>query len=909
MPPEVSKLIAAVTVLVSALNESAGVPTAGAGLSGPSDARFDAKKEKTAAAPGLLVRFQEPQMNDRVWNRVAQIFSKNLIEASAKPDYDQENTVDIVPSIIQQTATIQEKTQEGFFSKLMKFLLPVLALVGGIGLSIAALFQGPGVLGNSMNLVGKLLAKYGQNFIEGIGKRLLSLSDDFLKGIGDFVEGKIKYLSNSIDSIGKMLSGMAAKVVSFLPKGGLNLIDNIGKKILSFSDGFLKGIGDLAAGGLKLIGAGGTGSIGKMLGGIASKVGGFLLKVAKRIPYIGSAVSFYFAFQRFQQGDYVGSALEIASGLVNLIPGFGWIGSALIDVVTIARDATTTPEERTGGVGMGIVKMLTNVALRIGSKLLTVLKFVPFIGSAISFYFAYKRFQEGDYIGMALEIVSGIADLIPGAGTAVSWIIDIVNLARDVSTTKEERAGQSGGVKKLFEGIKDFFAKNGLTILRNMPFIGSLMYFQDAYNAGFTTPEGIKNTVKAFGSVMGAGGLIGSAIDSLFALFGEKEEPETASKAPTKSFFQIAKDFIKKAINKLPYALRKPLEWLGIIEKADSDIEGSAVPDLAKKNPVLDRATAFNSEVKTSLVKNDPKVASTLLAKNNPKEISVSILEKTTAFGTEIKNMFQASLPEVKGLGVSILEKTTAFGLEARDMFQASLSRVKEIGTNILEKTTAFGSEIKNMFVASLPKVKEIGSKIFDSITSLARSAKNMFVLYLPKAKEMGSSILDSITSSAKSVKDSVMMQITSISNGLKDKIQKTKNIFSSIIDKISEASNTVIDWVKNILSWVNDKIVNFSKNLLNVFDFDKSSEVNIENKNAEINIKSPGIDAIALYSKRQVELLESILVKMDNISIGSSAPSPSPATGQPMAGNGGSVDRGYSSLNLLPIGTIGSTV
>ena len=161
MPPEVSKLIAAVTTLVSALNESAGVSTTGSNTAGV-DSRVDNKKEKVASAPGLLVRFNEPQLSDKVWSSVAKIFARTFTEATVKPDFGDEPTVaPAVPSIIQQTAVIQEKTQEGFFSKLMKNLLPILALVVGIGLSIAALFQGPGILGNSMNLVGKLFAKIG----------------------------------------------------------------------------------------------------------------------------------------------------------------------------------------------------------------------------------------------------------------------------------------------------------------------------------------------------------------------------------------------------------------------------------------------------------------------------------------------------------------------------------------------------------------------------------------------------------------------------------------------------------------------------------------------------------------------------------------------------------------------------
>jgi hypothetical protein len=507
-----------------------------------------------------------------------------------------------------------------------------------------------------------------------------------------------------------------------------------------------------------------------------------------------------------------------------------------------------------GGAG-SIGKMLGGAAAKIGGVLLKGAKFIPFLGSAVSFYFAYKRFQDGDYLGMALEIASGILNLT-GVGWIGSAIIDVILIARDFTSTKEERAeGGLGIFGKLFGGIKSFFAKHGLTLLRNMPFIGSVMYLQDAFNAGITTLDGMKNVVKAIGSVFGFGGLIGLAVDSLFALFGEKEEPETASKAPTKSFSQMAKDLVKKAINNLPWYLRKPLEMMGIIEKADSDIEGSVVPDSAKKTPALD-ATALNSEVKTSLAKSEPG------------------LDKATASNSEVITSLAKN--DAKAVGISILSKTTAFGSEIINWFIEPTSKAREIRISILEKTAAFGLEVENIFSEAI-------------------------------------SIVESITSLVKSIKDDVITQVTNIYNGLKDKIQKTKNIFSSILDKIYEASKTVTDWVFNILSWVNNKILNFAKNLSNVFNFKALDQTNIEN--AEIKIKSSGIDAIAVYSEQQVDLLNKILKKMDTISIGSpAAPPPLPSdgsspAGSAMAGNGGSVDRGFSITNLLPIGTIGSTV
>lgn len=60
-------------------------------------------------------------------------------------------------------------------------------------------------------------------------------------------------------------------------------------------------------------------------------------------------------------------------------------------------------------------------------------KAVPFVGSASSAYNAYDDFNKGDYTGAFLNAASGVAGLVPGAGSLiVSPLIDAANYGRQV---------------------------------------------------------------------------------------------------------------------------------------------------------------------------------------------------------------------------------------------------------------------------------------------------------------------------------------------------------------------------------------------------------------------------------------------------------------------------------------------
>ena len=78
--------------------------------------------------------------------------------------------------------------------------------------------------------------------------------------------------------------------------------------------------------------------LGKNLSGAATKIGGKTL--GKMIPGVGLVMSGVEAYEKVQQGDYVGAALSGAGGLASMIPGLGTAASALLSTMSAIRDIT-----------------------------------------------------------------------------------------------------------------------------------------------------------------------------------------------------------------------------------------------------------------------------------------------------------------------------------------------------------------------------------------------------------------------------------------------------------------------------------------------------------------------------------------------------------------------------------------
>lgn len=83
--------------------------------------------------------------------------------------------------------------------------------------------------------------------------------------------------------------------------------------------------------------------------------------------------------------------------------------------------------------GRGAAKFMTKGTGKAFAKagLKSGLKKIPLLGLGVGAFFAAQRAMKGDMIGAGLELASGAASIVPGAGTAASLGVDGVLAARD----------------------------------------------------------------------------------------------------------------------------------------------------------------------------------------------------------------------------------------------------------------------------------------------------------------------------------------------------------------------------------------------------------------------------------------------------------------------------------------------
>jgi hypothetical protein len=176
------------------------------------------------------------------------------------------------------------------------------------------------------------------------------MSDGPLKGLlkilakGGIIGGVKLFQKMASKQIGKF-TGMFAKI---LPKG-------LFKTVITKATDFLKGIGKFLLAPFKKLGGK---AAGKGLFGTITKLFGKLLKpILKRIPGIGSLISWGFAISRFKSGDLIGGLIDVASGIATLFPGIGTGISIGLDVLNAfldskkGKEGEVKPAGAPGGIG------------------------------------------------------------------------------------------------------------------------------------------------------------------------------------------------------------------------------------------------------------------------------------------------------------------------------------------------------------------------------------------------------------------------------------------------------------------------------------------------------------------------------------------------------------------------------
>ena len=131
-------------------------------------------------------------------------------------------------------------------------------------------------------------------------------------------------------------------------------------------------------------------------------------------------------------------------------------GLALAAGVIGAALATLTDDikEKFQAMARGILDFGSEVAVDIGhlpamaakiAKFIPIktLKFLPLIGSLISFGMAWHHFQKNEYISALWELTSGIANLFPGIGTAISVGMDMIKFFYEANAPIDADTGEA----------------------------------------------------------------------------------------------------------------------------------------------------------------------------------------------------------------------------------------------------------------------------------------------------------------------------------------------------------------------------------------------------------------------------------------------------------------------------------
>lgn len=133
------------------------------------------------------------------------------------------------------------------------------------------------------------------------------------------------------------------------------------------------------------------------------------------------------------------------------------------------------------------LKSAGNIFKTIGSSLFKILRpilgRIPGIGTIISWGFAYTRFKSGDTIGGIIDILSGIATLFPGIGTAIGIGLDVLNAFLDYKTggSSAEASVKKGGIiKGWLDNAWNYWKEKIL----NLPLIKNIIEIGDAFSQG-----------------------------------------------------------------------------------------------------------------------------------------------------------------------------------------------------------------------------------------------------------------------------------------------------------------------------------------------------------------------------------------------------------------------------------------
>lgn len=449
-----------------------------------------------------------------------------------------------------------------------------------------------------------------------------------------------------------------------------------------------------------------------------SKLGAAVIGVIGLLAGLGLAVAAFFkgpgAMGKLMQ--MIGSGLiKLSSWILrSIVDNLSKWGKGLLHGLKSGPLAKAIANIKAGKFG----KIFSKIAQGAGKFLVRSLRFLPGIGALVSFWFAYKNFQAGDYIGGIGELASGILDLatlIPGLGFITGPLgiaLDIALLARYATMSEEKRVEQSEKLGPMFEKIKEWVADKWSKYADKLPVIGTFIHMYRAFmhaqsgNMG----EAIDSLLQSmFPYIPDVAGKINKGWGFFKSLFGTREQrAQTLARAG--EFVFNAKEWITNKLSKLPFFLRKPLEWFNIIEKSD---DGNAPMQL--------------TESARNVIQNVKNFFSPL------EGISERIREAIPSFSSikeGITNHFNTFKSNISVLADKVGENWNVINTVAAEKILTAKNKLKEIARDIGERAINIGEGLKTSIFRISDRIFNIGKDLLSKILKLPD-------LILPKIHEL----------------------------------------------------------------------------------------------------------------------------------------------------------------------------
>jgi hypothetical protein len=191
-------------------------------------------------------------------------------------------------------------------------------------------------------------------------------------------------------------------------------------------------------------------------------------------------------------------------------------------------------------------------------------KKIPGIGAILGVLFGISRFRKGDILGGIGEIVSGIAAILPGPGTAISLLIDGLLIMRDINKAKAKaKETKTKVAQSPAEAAANLSKMTPMQrMLKYVPGIGLIMGISRSitrFKAG-DTMGGFLELVSGINSTFpGPGTAISMVVDALINFRDIKKMKK--AKGEKFNFFTALWDSINSVLLGIPKLLLKAAKW------------------------------------------------------------------------------------------------------------------------------------------------------------------------------------------------------------------------------------------------------------------------------------------------------------------------------------------------------------